>query len=44
MLRVSRSPTLIRLPENFSDEDRRLVVEKWKAWYRSIRPTAEVDF
>jgi hypothetical protein len=44
LLRVGRSPTLIRLPESFSDEDRRLAIEKWKAWYRAIRPAAEVDF
>ena len=44
LLRISRSPSLVQLPDEFSDEDRRLVMEKWKAWYRAIRPKADVDF
>ena len=44
LLRISRSPSLVQLPEEFTDEDRRLVIEKWKAWYRAIRPNANLDF
>jgi hypothetical protein len=32
------------LPESFSEEDRRLLVEKWKAWYQTIRPSADVRY
>jgi hypothetical protein len=44
LLRIRRVPTTVVLPENFSDEDRRLLVEKWKAWYQMIRPSAEVKY
>ena len=44
LLRISRSPSLVQLPDEFTDEDRRVVIEKWKAWYRAIRPKADVDF
>ena len=44
LLRISRSPLLVQLPDDFTDDDRRAVIEKWKAWYRAIRPKADVDF
>jgi hypothetical protein len=44
LLRTSRSTTLVQLPDEYSEEDRRLVIEKWKAWYRAVRPKAELDF
>ena len=34
------SPSDIRLSPLPSDEDRRAAIEKWSAWYRSIRPGA----
>jgi hypothetical protein len=40
---ASKSPSDIRLSPTASDEERRAAIEKWKAWYRSIRPSAEVD-
>jgi hypothetical protein len=40
---ASKSPSDIRLSSGASDEERRAGIEKWKAWYRSIRPSAEVD-
>jgi len=44
LLRIRRVPVVIALPENFSEEDRRLLVEKWKAWYQTIRPSADVRY
>jgi len=43
LLRISRNPSLVRLPDNPTDSDRRAVIEKWKAWYQAVRPGAEVD-
>ena len=43
LLRISRSPSMIRLPENITEEDRRLTIEKWKTWYRAIRPNANLE-
>ncbi len=44
LLRIRRVPTIVVLPDNFSEEDRRLLVERWKAWYQMIRPSAEVKY
>jgi hypothetical protein len=41
LLRIRRIPAGPALPDSFSDEDRRLLVEKWKAWYRTFRPDAD---
>ena len=40
--RIRRAPARrdIRLSPLPSDEDRRAAIEKWSAWYRSIRPGA----
>lgn len=43
LLRIRRSPGAIVLPEKFTEEDRRLVIEQWKAWYLSIRPDAKLE-
>ena len=42
--RIRRNLDAVVLPEKFSEEDRRLVIEKWKAWYRSIRPDAKFEW
>jgi len=42
LLRMRRISTEASLPENFSEEDRRFLVEKWKAWYQSIRPGVDM--
>jgi hypothetical protein len=44
LLRIRRVPLVVPLPENFAEEDRRLLVEKWKAWYQTIRPSADVRY
>ncbi|MFZ1935997.1 MAG: prenyltransferase/squalene oxidase repeat-containing protein [Thermoguttaceae bacterium] len=44
LLRIRRIPTVVALPDTLSEEDRRLLVEKWKAWYQTIRPSAEVKY
>jgi hypothetical protein len=44
LLRIRRIPSVVPLPENFSEEDRRLLVERWKAWYQSIRPSGDVKY
>ena len=44
LLRMRRVPTVVVLPDNLTEEDRRLLVEKWKAWYQAIRPSAEVKY
>jgi hypothetical protein len=44
LLRTARSPTMFHLPENPTPEDCRMAIEKWKAWYRAIRPNANLDF
>jgi hypothetical protein len=36
----NKSPSDIRLSPLPSDEERRAAIEKWSAWYRSIRPGA----
>ncbi len=42
LLRISRNPTAVHLPEQFTEENRRLAIEKWKTWYRVIRPNANL--
>jgi hypothetical protein len=42
--RISRNPTGYGPIDDYTEEQRRAAVEKWKAWYRSIRPDADVDF
>jgi hypothetical protein len=43
--RISRNPTGFGpKDENFTEEQRRVAVERWKAWYLSLRPDADVDF
>jgi hypothetical protein len=44
LLRMRRVATVVPLPESFNEEDRRLLVERWKAWYQTIRPSAEVKY
>ena len=44
LLRIRRIPAAPTLPDNFTAEDRQLLIEKWKAWYQSIRPSAEVRY
>lgn len=44
LLRISRSnDQKYRLSDNPTDSERRALIEKWKAWYRAIRPDADVD-
>jgi hypothetical protein len=42
--RISRNPKGFGPQDDFNDEQRRAAVQKWKAWYLSLRPDAEVDF
>jgi hypothetical protein len=42
--RISRNPQGFGPPDDFNEEQRRAAAEKWKAWYRSLRPDADVDF
>ncbi len=41
LLRIRRAPGTSAISDSFSEEDRRLLIEKWKAWYQTIRPGAE---
>ncbi|MEN6459083.1 MAG: prenyltransferase/squalene oxidase repeat-containing protein [Thermoguttaceae bacterium] len=43
LLRISRNPTLVRFPDKLTDSERRAIIEKWKAWYQTIRPGADLD-
>lgn len=43
LLRIRRRPNAIILPEKFTEDERHLVIEKWKAWYLSIRPDAKLE-
>jgi len=40
---ISRRFAGFGLPDNYTDRARYDDIEKWKAWYRSIRPSAEFD-
>ncbi len=42
--RIRRNPDAVNLPPDFSEEDRRAAIKKWKAWYRSIRPDAKLEW
>ena len=42
--RVSRNPVGFGPQDDYNEEQRRNAVEKWKAWYLSLRPDADVDF
>lgn len=43
LLRIRRSSMVgNELPETFSDDDRRKLVDHWKNWYQSIRPGTEM--
>ena len=41
--RISRKPAGFGMPDEVSDLDRRQAIEKWEAWYRTVRPDAEFD-
>jgi hypothetical protein len=43
LLRICRSPDAVALPDDFTEADRRLAIEKWKEWYRSVRPDAKLE-
>jgi hypothetical protein len=40
--RIARNPLMSPIPDDLTDADRRAAIEKWTAWYRAIRPDAEV--
>jgi hypothetical protein len=42
--RISRNPAGFGPKDDYNEEQRRNAVEKWKAWYLSLRPDADVDF
>jgi hypothetical protein len=42
--RISRNPSGFGPKDDYNEEQRRIAVEKWKAWYLSLRPDADVDF
>ncbi len=44
LLRIRRVPTAAMLPDTLNEEDHRRLVETWKAWYQTIRPSAEVKY
>ncbi len=44
LCRIRRYPDAVALPPNFTEEERRLAIEKWKDWYRSIRPDAKFEW
>jgi len=39
--RISRKPSGFGMADEVSDLDRRRAIEKWQAWYRTVRPDAE---
>lgn len=43
LARIRRAPDAVILPNNFTPEDRRLAIDKWKAWYLSVRPDVELE-
>jgi hypothetical protein len=43
LLRIRRIPAGPAIPDSFSEDDRRALVEKWKAWYRTFRPDADAN-
>jgi hypothetical protein len=42
--RISRNPVGFGPIDDYKEEQRRSAVAKWKAWYLSLRPDADVDF
>jgi hypothetical protein len=42
--RIGRNPTGFGPQDDYNEEQRRIAVEKWKTWYLSLRPDADVDF
>jgi hypothetical protein len=42
LLRIRRVPGGPTLNENFSEDERRMTIEKWKAWFHAIRPGVEM--
>jgi hypothetical protein len=42
--RISRNPAGFGPKDDYNEEQRRNAIEKWKAWYLSLRPDADVDF
>lgn len=43
LLRIRRVPGGSAISENFSEGERRMLIEKWKAWYRMCRPDANEE-
>jgi hypothetical protein len=44
LLRIARNPTAVGFPEELNDTERHRLIDDWKAWYRAIRPAADMDF
>ncbi|MBN1395366.1 MAG: hypothetical protein JW959_10115 [Pirellulales bacterium] len=42
--RIRRNSDAVSLPEKFTEEQRHLAFEQWKAWYLSIRPDAKLEW
>lgn len=42
--RISRNPIGLGPQDNYNEEQRQNAVKKWKEWYLSLRPDADVDF
>jgi hypothetical protein len=42
--RISRNPAGYGPIDDYNEEQRQNAVKKWKAWYLSLRPDADVDF
>lgn len=41
--RLARRPDGFELPDEYTDDERALAVEKWKQWYLTLRPEAPID-
>ncbi len=41
--RLSRRIHGFGMPDDFDEKDRRIAIDKWKAWYLAIRPDAEFE-
>jgi hypothetical protein len=42
--RISRNPAGFGPKDDYNEDQRRSAIGKWKAWYLSLRPDADVDF
>jgi hypothetical protein len=42
--RISRNPVGLGPQDNYNEEQRQNAIKKWKSWYLSLRPDADVDF